>query len=236
MQHALTTHKGSRIALCKGVHQALDDFCWMLKDITSRPTRIAEVVYLNSSAEGPHDASGKGAGGVWFPSSSLNPRGKFKHKAVLWPHKWPADIIAKLVTTQNPTGTVTNSNLELAGGLIHLEALLQTFNVRERIFLSKTDNLATLFWQLKGSATTDKVPARLLRLFGIHQRYHRYVPRHDYICGPSNPIADDSSRMFELSDDELLSYFNTKYYYMCPKQKNTCQLWTPSPQLIAAVP
>ena len=234
MQHALTTHKGARVSLKKGVHQALDDFRWLLKDIASRPTRIAEVVPLNSSAEGHHDASGKGAGGVWFPSSHLKPRGKFGHKPILWRYEWPEDIIANLVTTENPSGTVTNSDLELAGGLIHLEAIVQTFDVRERTFLSKTDNLATLFWQRKGSATTDKVPAYLLRLFGIHQRYHRYVPRHDYLSGPSNPMADDSSRLFELSDDELLDYFNTKYS-LCPKQKDTFQLWTPSPQLISAV-
>ena len=234
MQHALTTQKGARVALNKGVHQALDDFRWLLNDIASRPTRIAEVVPLNSSAEGHHDASGTGAGGVWFPSSHLNPRGKFDHKPILWRYKWPDDIIANLVTTENPSGTVTNSDLELAGGLIHLEAIAQTFDVRERTFLSKTDNLATLFWQRKGSATTDKVPAHLLRLFGIHQRYHRYVPRHDYLSGPSNPMADDSSRLFDLSDEELLIYFNAKYS-LCPKQNDTFQLWTPSPQLLSAV-
>ena len=122
----LSTHKGARVALNKGVHQALDDFRWLLKDIASRPTRIAEVVPLNSSAEGHHDASGTGAGGVWFPSSHLNPRGKFGQKPILWSYKWPDDIIANLVTTENPSGTVTNSDLELAGGLIHLEAIVQT--------------------------------------------------------------------------------------------------------------
>ncbi|EJK75874.1 hypothetical protein THAOC_02391 [Thalassiosira oceanica] len=45
----------------------------------------------------------------------------------------------------------------------------------------------------KGSATNDKVPAHLLRLFGIHQRFRRYVPRHDYLASPSNPIADAAS-------------------------------------------
>jgi len=152
----------------------------------------------------------------------------------MWYYKWPADIIANLVTKENPKGTVTNSDLELAGGLIHLEALVQTFDVQEHTFSSKADNLATLFWQRKGSTTNDKVSAYLLQLFGIHQRYHRYVPRHDYISGPSNPMADDSSHMFELSNDELLSYFNTKYS-MCPKQRSTFQLWMMSPQLISTV-
>ena len=74
MQSALAAKVGARVALCKGVHQALDDFRWLLRDITSRPTRIAELVPLLSSAEGHHDASGKEAGGVWFPADHLAPR------------------------------------------------------------------------------------------------------------------------------------------------------------------
>ena len=173
MQHALTTKLGHRISLKKGVHQAIKDFKWILKDISSRPTRIAELVPLLSSAEGHHDASGMGAGGVWFPSPHLPARRGFDNRPILWRLKWPQDIIDSLVTDSNPNGTISNSDLELAGGLLHLEALAQCFDIRERTVLSKTDNLATLFWQRKGSATTDKVPAYLLRLFGIHQRYHR---------------------------------------------------------------
>jgi len=69
--------------------------------------------------------------------------------------------------------------LELAGGLLHLEVAAQHFDTRERTLLSKTDNLAKLFWQHKGSATTNNTTLQLLRLFGIHQRYHHYVPQHD---------------------------------------------------------
>ena len=63
--------------------------------------------------------------------------------------------------------------------------MAQTFDIRERTVLSKGDNLATTFCERKGSTSTNKPPAYLLRLFGIHQRYHRYVPRFDYISGPS---------------------------------------------------
>ena len=64
--------------------------------------------------------------------------------------------------------------------------------------VSKGDNLNTTFWERKCSTTTDSPPAYLLRLFGIHQRYHRYVPRFDYISGTSNFIADALSRDFHL--------------------------------------
>ena len=74
-------------------------------------------------------------------------------------------ISSLIVTDANPGGTITNSDMELAGGLIRLEALAQTFDIRERTVLSKTNNRNTLSWQQVGSATTDKVPAYLLRLF-----------------------------------------------------------------------
>ena len=54
-----------------------------------------------------------------------------------------------------------------------MEALAQTFDICERTVLSKTDNLNSLFWQRKASATTDKAPAHLLRLFGFHYRTRR---------------------------------------------------------------
>ena len=74
MQHALTTKTKTRVALNKEVHQALTDFRWLLHDIQSRPSQIAELVPLLSSAEGHHDACGKGAGDVWFPSPHLAPK------------------------------------------------------------------------------------------------------------------------------------------------------------------
>ena len=215
MQEALTSRIGQRINLRKGVHNALDDFRWLLQDIANRPTRMAEVVPLNPSAIGYHDASGKGAGGVWFKGPALHPRHNPKDKPlpnpIVWRLEWPKHIQDALVTEDNPFGTLTNSDLELAGGLLHLEAIANNFDVRERTILSKTDNLATLYWQRKGSATTTAPPAHLLRLFGIHQRYHRYVPRHDYIPGKSNPLADESSRLFYMNDSQFLTHLNSKF-------------------------
>ena len=115
-------------------------------------------------------------------------------------------------------------------GLLHLDILAQAYDTRERTILSKTDNLATLFWQRRGSATTAAPPAHLLRLLGMHQRFHRYVPRHDYIPGPSNPMADDASRLLLTSNTSFLSHFNT-----CYPQKQSFRLVTPSLQFSSAV-
>ena len=220
-----------RISLKKEVHATIKDFKWMLNNISNRPTRIAEIIPLLPSAMGYHDAAGTGAGGVWFPTPELHPCANTQpNQPLVWRTAWPHNITTSLITEANPHGSITNSDLELAGGLLHLDIIAQHFDVRERTILSKTDNLATLFWQRKGSTTTNKAPAHLLRLFGIHQRYHHYVPRHDYIPGPSNPMADDASRLSHLSNSSFLSHFNSKYPQPIPYQ-----LVTPTPSLLSAV-
>ena len=117
MQHALTNKVKGRVNLNKGVHQAVEDFRWLLSDIVNRSTRIAELVPLLPSAEGHHDASGLGAGGVWFPAEHLVPREGFENKPVVWRLKWPQYIIDQLVTSKNLNGTISNSDFELAGGV-----------------------------------------------------------------------------------------------------------------------
>jgi hypothetical protein len=205
MQHALATKAKGQIALKKEVHDALDDFWWMHNNIASRPTCIAEISPLLPAAEGHHNALGIGAGGVWFLGDNITPReGSVGRKTILWQYKWPQHIVNRLVTEHNPSGTISNSDLKLAGGLLHLDVLCQCYDVRERTILSKGDNLSTTFWEQNDSTTSIKPPAHLLRLFGIHQRIHRYVPRFDYISGPSNHVPDAFSRDFHLSWPDLI--------------------------------
>ena len=148
----------------------------------------------------------------------------------MWRQQWPKHTQDSLGTTNNPIDTITNYKLELSGGLLHLQAIYQDYDARERTLLSKTVNLTTLFRQHKGSATTNKCPHYLLILFGIHQRYHRYVPHHDYFSGPSNAIADDSSRLFHLSNKQFLQYMSSNYKH--PKHYH---LLTINPAVISAV-
>jgi len=231
MQNALGSKKGGRVALDKGVHHALEDFWWMFENIKTRPTNIAELVPLLPSAEGHHDASGKGAGGILFPGAHLMARyGFLPLVPLVWRLEWPECITSRLVTEDNPDGDITNSDLELAGGLLQLEAISHCFDVRLRTLLSKGDNLATTFWERKGSTSSTKPPAYLLRLFSMHQRFHQYVPRFDYISGISNHVADALSRDFHLEWPDLISSLSSYF-----PQNAGYQVWTPSPQIVSAV-
>ena len=132
MQLALSKKSKNRIKLRNGVHQAINDFRWLHKDICNRPTRIAEIIPLSPSALGYHDAAGIGAGGVWYPTPDLTPRqGTHQQQPLLWRLQWPQDIVESLVSSSNPNGTINNSALELAGGLLHLDVIAQEYDTRE---------------------------------------------------------------------------------------------------------
>lgn len=75
LQEALRQCKGKCVSLTADVHQALDNFRWIVDNICDRPTRIAELIPLLPLALGFHDASGRGAGGVWYPAQGVVPRG-----------------------------------------------------------------------------------------------------------------------------------------------------------------
>ncbi|KAL7477027.1 hypothetical protein ACHAW6_002845 [Cyclotella cf. meneghiniana] len=75
---------------------------------------------------------------------------------LLWCHQWPDYIKQWLVIEDNPNSTITSSDLELAVGLLHLEAPTQAFDITEHTVLSKEDNISTTFWEQKGSTSLDK--------------------------------------------------------------------------------
>ena len=123
MQLALYNKHGTRIALKKGVHQSLTYFKCLLDSVSKRPTRIVELIPLRPSALGHHGASKDSDGGVWVPTDQLVPNAGYHHRPVVWRHQRPKYTQDRLVTTKNPTGTITNSDLELAGGLLHIQAV-----------------------------------------------------------------------------------------------------------------
>ena len=166
---------GFRVTLPKGVHQALVEFRWLAKDVANCPTRIYALVTLQPTVDGYHDASGYMCGGVFLPGPtaipwilpphpsaarlSSNPDGAHP---IVWRMPSPKYIIDSLVSWTNPQGTVNNSELELAGGVVHSDYVAQCFVVKELTTMSHTDNTVGLLWQRKCLATCTSDPAHLL--------------------------------------------------------------------------
>ena len=130
---------------------------------------------------------------------------------ILWRHRWPEEITSRLVSFDNPAGTINNSELELAGTLAGTDVLVHEVDVAETTTATGTDNAAGLSWSTKGAVSSTAPASYLLRLSSMHQRLHRYQQRNFFIPGEANRMADDCSRLWHLDDQELLDYFESTY-------------------------
>ena len=203
-----------RIRIKAPMRDALTDLHHLALDIGSRPTRLGEVVPDLPATIGTADASGAGMGGTWLSADTSVP-------PLVWRASFPASVQSDLVSTSNPNGRITNSDLELAGQIANLDVLTQHRDCRERTVSSLTDNISARSWQRKGSTTTLGPAAYLLRIQALHQRHHRYLNQSDYIPGPANAMADDASRLWHLSDTAFLCHLNSTYpqskpWKLCP--------------------
>jgi hypothetical protein len=211
MQETLKHHSDEHIRHTRSIHDCIHNFKALDRDLTSRPTRLFELVPQDApEILGASDACGYGLGGIAFPQPYARTwlqtlcdgelDGCTSHSPlqgtpgpIVWRYKLPSDITAKLVTFDNPKGTVTNSDLELLATVVQHDVLAQHFDVRERSVAMGTDNTPALSWQRKGTVSTTGSAAYLLCMQALHQRYHRYHLAHFFIPGSLNKMADDAS-------------------------------------------
>ena len=235
LQHALRPG-AKRITITQPVRDQLLDFLHLAQDVVERPTHIAEVVPTPPTYVGSVDAAKAGMGGVWFPPgpptpNSIQPSSEHSlSNPILWRSPFPDYIQQLLVSESNPSGTITNSDLELAGTIAHDDVLANSTSVAHLGTCELTDNTPSMAWRQKGSTTTTGPAAYLLQISSLHQRHFRYKPDVNYISGPSNAMADDCSRKWKLSNEELLTYFNLKY-----PQKRSWQLRRLRPEMNSAL-
>jgi hypothetical protein len=145
-------------------------------------------------------------GGVHFvpqPDGSIQP--------MLWRSPFPLEVQRRLVSFDNPAGTITNSDLELAASVAQHDVLTSNVDAREATIHIFYDNTPTVFWQRKGAVSNYGPNAQLFRLQALHQLKHRCVPTYDYLPGPANLMAEHCSRHWDLSDSQLLLHFNASF-------------------------
>jgi hypothetical protein len=187
-----------QIRVSNHVRATLDDFKWLAESLRDRPTRLQELVVQPPCIYGTTDASGQGMGGFCILPPTTH--ADSPKPPMLWRLRFPATVQQNLVSTTNLKGSVTNSDLAFAATIIQHDVVCHNYDVHEKTLHTCTDNQATQAWHQKGSTTTNAVPAFLLRLQAIHQRFHRYIPLHSYLPGKLNAMADDASRLWHLSD------------------------------------
>ena len=198
------------------LRSALSDFGILLHIVTARPTHCRELVTNNTPGFiGFCDASAHGAGGVWFAGEQpLHP--------TVWRVPWPPIIQTRLVTFHNPDGTISNSDLEMAGMLLHYLVLEQLAPLRHIHVAAWCDNTPTVSWTNKLSASRSPIAGRLTRALAMRIHVNQASPLTSLsIAGVDNTMADTASRTFHrntatnttfaINDDEFLLTFNSSF-------------------------
>ena len=204
-------HDPQFITIDDTMRQCLEDWKCLIKHMTKEPTSVRQLITLPPTYISYTDACKLGAGGVWCSGTTTL-------KPFLWQVEWPAEIQTALVTTENPTGSITINDLELAGALLGF-LVLESTNVTIKYchLASFCDNMTTVVWAYKLRNSKSKIAGYLLRYLGLrmHQaKCSSMVPHH--IAGEDNIMADVISRAFKNGkyfqiSNNLVSYFNSHF-------------------------
>ena len=107
--------EGEKVVMTRGVHQALAEFRWLTENMSKLPTRLYEIVLLQTTLENYHDAYGCMYGGTllsgpmvvpWTPQPQpravdVSPDPTGAHP-IAWRVSFPSDITAPLFYWGNP--------------------------------------------------------------------------------------------------------------------------------------
>jgi len=120
------------------------------------------------------------------------------------------------VSSDNPSGDITNSDLEQAIMVVELDNIANSYDVRGATISNLMNNTPTLTRHVKGSTTTSGPAAYLCQISSLHQRCHRYCSEVSFINGVENVMADDASCLQHLTDSEFLHHFSSVYSQETP--------------------
>jgi hypothetical protein len=128
---------------------------------------------------GYSDASGLGGGGVW---SAPN----YDGTNLLWCFKWPSDIQDNLISFENLTGGVTNSDLELVAPILHEATFPEVCKLSSWYApLTGSNDTPNVAWTFKEIAAINPVVANLLRICSIVNPNPALTPAVFYQSSPS---------------------------------------------------
>ena len=196
--------------------EALRDIRILLRESTSRPTHVRELVPDLPSYIGFCDACKRGAGGVWISGNkNINP--------IVWRVEWPADIQARLVSWSNPQGDLTINDLEMAGLLLEYLVLELLVDLKHEHVAAWCDNTSTVSWARRMTSSRSRIGHRLVRALMMRINVNEASPLVTVsIQGCRNDMADVSSRSFgpnsktssanfETTHHSFLQNFNTQF-------------------------
>ncbi len=219
-----TDHPHRVIKITKALRQVFIDWVSLLNQVKTRPTPCQDLVPAAPDYIGYCDASHHGAGGVWFGGQRTLP-------PVVWRVAFPTDIGQSLISSANPTGHLTNSDLEMAGMLCQWLVLESIAPVDHAHVAIGCDNTPAVSWTSRLLSSKAPVAAHLLRALAIRMLTCEASPLAAcHIPGEINTMADTASRSFTAfpEDSAFLTHFSLAFpppqgasWIMCNLHKKT---------------
>jgi len=193
--------------------EAIRDIRTILRASVKNPTQCKDLVAEWPDYIGIVDASSHGVGGVVIGELSSIPPTVFRLK-------WPVDISDALVSFENRSGTISNSDLEMAGLLLLwlcLEGVAPDLAHKHIALFS--DNSPTVSWVTKMASKKSRIAAQLVRALALRLNVNQSCPLTPvHIPGVENALTDIPSRSFGSvpewncnTDSDLLTLFNSKF-------------------------
>lgn len=192
---------------------AISDIRNLLRASVQEPTNCKELVGGWPHFIGYTDASGAGFGGVVIGEDGKLPPTVFRGM-------WPPDIQAAMVSNENPDGTLSINDLEMAGFLITwlvMEAACPDMRLTNIALFS--DNSPSVSWVDRLASRRSLIGARLIRALALRMKIRGVCPLTPlHVAGKRNTMADVASRSFGNvkqwhcgSDSDFACMFNTLF-------------------------
>jgi hypothetical protein len=206
----------------KSLHAAISNCRTILQESTSRPTRCHKLVAGWPNFIGVVDASSHGVGSVIIGELSECPPTVFRLP-------WPPDITNNVISEANPKGTITKSDLELAG-LVLLWLMMEHVcgPLAEKRIALFSNNSPTVSWVQRMACCSSLIAEQLIHVLALQfniQKVCSITTLH--IAGDQNSMTEIPSRLFGSehkwhfnSEHDLLIFFNC--HFMLPLQDS----WT----------
>jgi hypothetical protein len=185
----------------------------LLRELIGTPTKCHNLVAAWPNFIGVTDASAHGAGGIIVGENATVTPTVFRVQ-------WPREILSAVVSDDNPNGTITNSDLEMAGllllWLVMEDVCPSVTNAHVALF---SDNSPTVHWVQRLAAKHSKIAMALLRALALRLHLTKaspLIPLH--IAGVDNQMTDIPSRSFGSeqkwhcpTDTDFLTLFNSLF-------------------------
>ena len=142
-----TSRQWIPVASNKALCSALSDFGILLHILASCLSHCCKLIVCEPGYIGFCDASSLSAGGIWFAGTCPLP-------PVIWRVQWPDDIRHSIISFNNPSGSLSNSDLKMTGMLLLYLVLEHLAPLRYTHVAAWCDNTPTVSWTNKLNASS----------------------------------------------------------------------------------